>query len=114
MLVRRLTEQMREMAKDGVHSPRLDAMPRGTGAPSRGLDMQMERREAMERMLRRESEVLQKYEREARKAMDGMRPELYAFCALYYLSGFTLEETARALDRCPRQCARYRREIERG
>lgn len=110
MLVRRLREQMRAMTRDGVRSPRLDAMPRGTG--SGGLDVRMERQEAMERMLERESEVLQRYEREARKTMDGLRPELYAFCAMYYINGFSLEETARALDRCTRQCARYRREIE--
>lgn len=112
MLVRRLTEQVRELTRDGIRSPRLDSMPRGTGAPARGLDLQMEKREAMERMLRRESEVMQRYEREARKTMDGMRPELYAFCVMYYINGFSLEETAHALDRCKRQCARYRREIE--
>ena len=112
MLVRRLTEQMRELSPDGVRSLRLDGMPRASGASARGLDMQMEKREAMERMLRRESEVLRRYEREAREAMDGMRPELYSFCVMYYINGFTVEETAQALDRCKRQCARYRREIE--
>lgn len=111
-LVRRLAEQLKEMAPDGVRSLRMDGMPRAAVGPARGLDMQVEKREAMERMLRRESEVLRTYEREARKAMDGMRPELYAFCVMYYVNGLSMEETARALDRCARQCARYRREIE--
>ena len=112
MLVRRLTEQMRELSPDGVRSLRPDGMPRASGGPARGLDMQMEKREAMERMLRRESEVLRRYEREARETMDVMRPELYSFCVMYYINGFSAEETAQALDRCKRQCARYRREIE--
>ena len=112
MLVRRLTEQMRELSPDGVRSLRPDGMPRASGGPTRGLDMQMEKREAMERMLRRESEVLRRYEREARETMDGMRPELYSFCVMYYINGFSMGETALALDRCKRQCARYRREIE--
>lgn len=112
MLVRRLTEQLKELSADGVRSQRIDGMPRASGTPARGLDMQMEKREAMERMLRRESEVLRRYEREAREVMDGMRPELYGFCVLHYINGLSVEEAARTLDRCKRQCARYRREIE--
>jgi len=87
-------------------------MPRGTGSIYRGLDAQLEKKEAMERMLRRESNLLRRYEREARKEMDLMRPEHYAFCAMYYIAGFSLEETAKALERSIRQCARYKREIE--
>lgn len=64
-------------------------------------------------MIRRESEVLIACEKEAREAMDGLKPELYAFCVMYYINGFTLDETAQALERCERQCTRYRREIER-
>lgn len=112
MLVRRLTEQMRELSPDGVRSLRTEGMPRASGGQARGLEMEMIRREAMERMLKRESEVLRRYEREARETMDGMRPELYSFCVLYYINGFTVEEAAQAMDRCKRQCARYRREIE--
>ena len=112
MLVRRLTQQMKELSPDGVRSLRMDGMPRAAGTAARGLDMQVARREAMERMLKRESEVLRRYEREARETMDGMRPELYSFCVMYYINGFSAEETAQALDRCKRQCARYRREIE--
>ena len=112
MLVRRLTEQMRELSPDGMHSLQLTGMPRASGGTARGLEMQLYKKEAMERMLRRETEVLRSYERAARETMDGMRPELYSFCVMYYINGFTLEETGRTLDRCKRQCARYRQEIE--
>lgn len=112
MLVRRLSGQLREVSVDGIRSLRLDGAPRKTSGVYRGLDVRMEKREAMERMLRRESEILRGYESEARRAMDGMKPEHYAFCAMYYIGGFSLEETAEAIDRSIRQCARYKREIE--
>jgi len=64
------------------------------------------------RLIERESGILREYEKEARREMDDMRPELYAFCALYYLAGMSLAETAEAIDRSERQCARYKREIE--
>lgn len=110
MLVRRLNGQMKEMAPDGMRSLRLDAAPRSTSY--RGLDVQVEKREAMERMLRKESEILRRYEAAARIQMENMKPEHYAFCAMYYLGGFSLEETAEAIDRSVRQCARYKREME--
>jgi len=113
-LVTRLSGQMREMAADGLKSPRLDGMPRGTGYAPGGLDSRVEKREAMLRLLERESGILREYETAARREMDDMRPELYAFCALYYLAGLSLEETANAIDRSERQCARYKREIEQG
>jgi len=112
LLVRRLNSQMKEYAIDGLRSLRVDGMPRATGGVYRGLDVQVEKRDAMERMLRRESRRLHTYEKEARKQMDGMRPEHYAFCAMYYIGGFSMEETAEAIDRSLRQCARYKREIE--
>ncbi|MBR4039408.1 MAG: hypothetical protein IKJ11_04835 [Clostridia bacterium] len=112
MLVRRLNGQMREQTSDGIRSLRLDGGPRRTSGIYRGLDVRLEKKEAMERMLRRESEILRGYESEARIEMDGMKPEHYAFCAMYYIGGFTLEETAEAIDRSLRQCARYKREIE--
>ena len=112
MLVRKLNSQMKEYAADGLRSLRVDGMPRATGGVYRGLDVQLEKRDAMERMLRRESRHLRAYEKEARKQMDGMRPEHYAFCAMYYIGGFSLEETAEAIERSLRQCARYKREIE--
>lgn len=112
MLVRRLNEQLKELPKDGLHSLRADGMPRAAGGNSWGLEMQLQKREAMERMLKRESEVLRRYELKAREAMDGLRPELYSFCVMYYINGLSMEETARTMDRCKRQCARYRREIE--
>ena len=112
MLVRRLSGQMKEQATDGIRSLRLEGAPRRTSGVYRGLDVRLEKKEALERMLRRESEILRSYESEARLEMDGMKPEHYAFCAMYYIGGFTLEETAEAIDRSLRQCARYKREIE--
>ena len=112
MLVRRLAGQRKEMAADGVRSLRLDGMPRGTGGAPRGLDIRMEKMEAMQRLLERESAILREYAKEARREMDDMKPEHYAFCALYYLAGLSLAETAEAIDRSERQCARYKREIE--
>ena len=112
MLIRRLSGQIKELTTDGIRSIRLDGMPGRTGGAYRGLDTRLEKREALERMLRRESEILREYDAEARREMDGMKPEHYAFCAMYYLGGFSLEETAEAIDRSLRQCARYKREIE--
>lgn len=111
MLVRTLSGQIREISGDGLRSLRLDGAPRSVGV-YRGLDARMEKKDALERMLRRESEVLREYETQARREMESMKPEHYAFCAMYYLAGFSLEETAQALDRSERQCARYKREIE--
>ena len=110
LLVRTQSERIREISGDGLRSLRLDGAPRGGG--HRGLDVRMEKKDAMERMLRRESELLREYECAARREMDGMKPEHYTFCAMYYIGGFTLEETAEAIDRSTRQCARYKREIE--
>ena len=113
-LVTRLSGQLREMTADGVRSLRLDGMPRSAGYAPRGLDIRMEKREAMVSLMEKESALLREYEREARKEMNDMRPELYAFCALYYLAGLSLADTAEAIDRSERQCARYKREIEQG
>ena len=114
MLVRRLGEQLREASGDGLRSMRLDGMPRAQSTAARGLDVRLEKREAMERILNRESARLRRYEPEARAEMDRMRPEHYAFCALYFLAGLSLTETAEAIDRSERQCMRYKREIEQG
>lgn len=110
-LVRTLSEQIRGISGDGLRSLRLDGAPR-SGGIYRGLDARMEKKDALERMLRRESELLREYESEARREMDAMKPEHYAFAAMYYIAGFSLEETAEALDRSARQCARYKRELE--
>jgi len=112
MLVRTLSGQVRELSGDGLRSLRLDGAPGGRSGIYRGLDARMEKKDALERMLRRESELLRAYEAEARREMDAMKPEHYAFCAMYYIAGFSLEETAEAMDRSARQCARYKREIE--
>lgn len=106
--------RMRERAEEGtceLRSLKLDGMPKG---PSRtgGLDARMIRQEETQRMLRREEARLRRMEKKARETMARMRPELYAFCAMYYIGGMSLQETAEAIDRSVRQCMRYRKEIE--
>lgn len=114
LLLQRLGERMKEYAADGVRSPGMDGMPRGKNHAQGGTMIRYEKREAMREVIGRESARLREYEQAARREMDQMRPELYAFCALYYLAAISLEETAEAIDRCKRQCERYRAEIERG
>ena len=112
LLVRRLSEQIRRESPDGLHSLALDGMPRARGGIARGLDTQLAKREALQRMAARESALMREYEKEARGAMDRMGPEDYAFCALYYLAALSISEVAEALDRSERQCLRYKRHIE--
>ena len=112
LLVRRLEEQLREMSGDGLRSLRLGCAGGGGNAAARGLDTRLEKKDALERMLERESAVLREYEMEARTEMEKMQPDQYAFCAMYYLSGLGITETAEMLERSERQCMRYRREIE--
>ena len=112
-LVARLGEQLRRETMDGVRSARLDGLPAGHGMPS-GLDARLIKRETLERLAARESALLREYEQAARLLMDEMNPEDYAFCALYYLAGLSLGETAEALERSERQCLRYKRRIEEG
>ena len=112
LLVRRLNEQLKELSPDGISSVKLSGMPGGKGGMPRGLDVHMERREALERMIRRESAVLREYEAAARKEMDGMKPGEYAFCLMYYIGAYSIEETCSAIERSLRQCMRYKKEIE--
>lgn len=112
MLVRRLGEQLRHETPGALPSLRMDGMPRGNGGVPGGLDVGLAKRDALERLLAHESAELRRMESEARRVMDRMGPELYAFCALYYIAGLSLEETSEALDRCIRQCRRYKQEIE--
>ena len=112
LLVRRLNEQLKELSPDGISSVKLSGMPGGKGGMPRGLDVHMERREALERMIRRESAVLREYEAAARKEMDGMKPGEYAFCLMYYIGAYSIEETCNAIERSLRQCMRYKKEIE--
>lgn len=112
-LVARLSEQLRRETMDGVRSPRLDGLPAGQGMPC-GLEARLIKREMLERLAERESSLLREYERAARAFMDAMNPEDYAFCAMYYLAGLSLSETAEALERSERQCLRYKRRIEEG
>jgi len=111
LLVRRLQEQLREMAPS-LKSLELTDMPKGRGGMPGGIDIQIAKKDALERMLERESAVLREYEMEARTEMEKMQPDQYAFCAMYYLSGLGITETAEMLERSERQCMRYRREIE--
>ena len=111
LLVRQLNERLKELSPDGVRSLRMSGMPGGRGGAARGLDVHMERREALERMIRRESAVLREYEAAARSEMDSMKPGEYAFCLMYYIGGYSIEETSSAIERSVRQCERYRRAI---
>lgn len=113
LLVRRLQGQLREMAPR-LKTLELTDMPKHGGGMPRGLDIQIAKKDALERMLERESALLREYEAEARDEMEKMRPEYYAFCAMYYLSGLSITDTAEMLERSERQCMRYRREIEGG
>ena len=110
-LVARLRERTAEENRIGLRSIRMDAAPR-SGAHAAGLDAGMIRREEMARILAREEALLRRMEKKARQEMEGMRPELYAFCALYYIAGMSLADVSAAIDRSERQCIRYRREIE--
>lgn len=112
VLVQRLAEQIEETEMDTLHSVKLDGMPKGSGGVPHGLDVKLARRESLMRLAQREGALLRRYEREARREMDAMKPEHYAFCALYYLAALSMEDTAQTLDRSIRQCARYKREIE--
>lgn len=112
LLVRRLNEQLRELSPDGVRSLRMGGISGGRGGIPRGLDVQMERREALERMIKRESEALREYEAAARHEMDSMKPAEYAFCLMYYIGAYSIEETSCAIERSVRQCMRYKREFE--
>ena len=110
-LVHRLQEQLQQMAP-GARSPVITDMPRYTGALAQGLDAQMARKDALERMIYRESALLRKYERAARAEMDAMTPGMYAFCTMYYLSGLSLEKAGEMIGKSERQCRRYKKEIE--
>ena len=110
-LVMMLKGRLYEEGKAALRALRMDGMPKGSASTS-GLDAQMIRREEMSRMLRREEARLRRMERKARQEMEGMKPELYAFCALYYIAGMSLIDVSEAIDRSERQCLRYKREIE--
>ena len=112
LLVKRLNEQRRELSQDGVRSLKLGGAPgAGHGGMPRGLDVQMERKEAIERMIERENAKLRAYEEEARREMECMKPGEYAFCLMYYIGGYSMQETSEAIDRSMRQCERYRSAI---
>lgn len=111
VLIRRLRERAYEEGKSGLRAIRFDAQIAGGGTRA-GLEAGMIRREETARILRREEALMRRMEKKAREAMAQMKPEQYAFCALYYIAGMSIQETAGAIDRSERQCIRYRREIE--
>ena len=112
ILASRMREQIGGRSLSGVRSAKLDGMPGSATRKCAGLDARMIREEETERIMRREEARFARMERAAREVMSSMRPELYAFCALYYIGGMSLQDTAKAIDRSIRQCMRYRREIE--
>lgn len=113
ILVAKLRERLAQESPTALRSIRMDGMPRSGAQPS-GLDAALIRREEMARILRMEQSRLSYLERKARPALAHMKPELYAFCALYYLRGVSLADTALAIDRSERQCLRYKQDIDRG
>ena len=62
--------------------------------------------------LEKEEALLKVCEVATRKSMETLRPELYAFAAMYYLGGMPLMESADAIDKSVRQCMRYKKQIE--
>lgn len=84
----------------------------------RGLNRQMKCAQAESEKkyfnlkLKQQTRTLVKLEAKARSMMNDMKPEMYAFCVMYYISGMSLVVTAETLGRSVRQCARYKRRIE--
>lgn len=111
-VVRELGERLNALAPGALKSVVPDGMPHARGGVPSGLDVLTAKRDSLMRIVSRECELLRKYDDAARKVLDRMRPELYAFCVLYYIGGLDLSEVAAAVDRSERQCMRYRREIE--
>ena len=109
LLVKRLEEQMKELGIDGVRSMNYGGAGGGGGdARARGLDVRLEKKEALERMIAREKMRLEEYEAAARREMALMKPGEYAFCLMYYIGACTIRETSRLINRSVRQCERYR------
>lgn len=112
ILVHSLSERLRREETDGVRSVTADGLPRGRGGVPGGLDARMAKVEGLRRIVERESAELRRLERRARRAMDGMKPELYGFCVTYYVGGMSMEDAGETIGRSLSQCKRYRREIE--
>lgn len=111
ILVAKLRERLAEETHTGLRAIHMDGMPR-SGAQAAGLDAALIRQEEMARIVRVEQSHLSRLERKARPVLAHMKPELYAFCSLYYLRGVSLADTAFAIDRSERQCMRYKQDIE--
>lgn len=84
----------------------------------RGLARQMKCAQAeseknyFDRKLKQQTKLLIDMEAKARSLMNDLKPEMYAFCVMYYINGMSLAVTAESLDRSVRQCARYKKRIE--
>lgn len=84
----------------------------------RGLKRQMKCAQAesekkyFDLKLKQQTRILVEMEAKARSLMDNLKPEMYAFCVMYYITGMSLAITAETLDRSVRQCARYKKRIE--
>lgn len=111
MLVRQMRERIGGESRSGMRAIRMDAMAGGSRSTA-GLDARMIRLEEMTRVLRREEARLRRLEKTARELILTLRPELYAFCTLYYVAGMSLVDVGEAIDRSERQCMRYRSEIQ--
>ena len=112
ILVRSLAERLRREETDGVRSVTADGLPRGRGGVPGGLDARMAKVEGLRRIVERESAELRRLERRARRAMEKLTPELYAFCVMYYIGGMCIEEVSEAIGRSLRQSNRYLQMIE--
>ncbi len=111
LLVKQLRERIGGESRCGLRAIRMDGMPGGSRSTA-GLDARMIRLEEMTRVLRREEARLRRLEKAAREVILNLRPELYAFCTLYYIAGMSVDSVSEAIDRSERQCLRYKREIE--
>lgn len=69
-------------------------------------------KELYQKRLEREEALLKVCEVATRKSMEALKPELYAFAAMYYLGGMSLTDSADAIDKSKRQCMRYKKQIE--
>ncbi|MBQ2990615.1 MAG: hypothetical protein IJD60_04920 [Clostridia bacterium] len=69
-------------------------------------------KEFYKKRLEKEEALLKACEVATRKSMETLKPELYAFAAMYYLGGMSLTDSADAICKSQRQCMRYKKQIE--
>ncbi|MBQ8617628.1 MAG: hypothetical protein IJ418_08950 [Clostridia bacterium] len=108
MKVRKLDEQIVRMSV-AYKGPSLDGMPKGGGGSAlearsnAKMDIEAKRDE-----MEREAKAL---EAEARKEINNLPADLYAFCVHYYLTACSAEETCRIIDREKSALSRYKRRL---